>query len=367
MKVQLFRPQISEEAISAVATVLRSGWLGLGPRTAAFEEAFASYTGAPWCVGFNSCTSALHCALHVLDMPPDSEVITTALTFVATNHAILYAGAKPVFADVERDTGNLSLTSVAERITGRTRAIMLVHYGGYPCDLDEFYSLARERGVRVIEDCAHACGATYKGRRVGSQGDLQAFSFDAVKNLPIGDGGALTVRSKEHYERLRRLRWFGIDKNTFDRTAGGAPQWHYDVTEVGFKYNMNDIQAAIGLEQLRILDEGNERRAVIAGHYREALSKTPGVCLTRAEDDRTSSFHLCPILVENRDELVAKLRQAGIEAGVHYRRNDEYRMYERGDLPETEYFWRSVLSLPMHLQLTDEQVAYVIDTIASGW
>jgi perosamine synthetase len=367
MKVQLFRPQLSEEAVQAAAQVLRSGWLGLGPKTEAFEAAFASYTGAHWCVGLNSCTAALHCALHVLDLSPGSEVITTPLTFVSTNHAILYVGAKPVFADIEGDTGNLSLASVADRITDRTRAIMLVHYGGYPCDLDEFYSLARERGVQIIEDCAHACGASYKGRRVGSHGDLHAFSFHAVKNLPIGDGGALTVRSKEHYERLRRLRWLGIDKDTFKRSTGDGTLWDYDVTEVGYKYHMNDIEAAIGLEQLRILDEGNARRAAIAGHYREALSKTPGVRLTRDESDRTSSFHLCPILVENRSGLVAKLRQAEIEVNVHYRRNDEYRMYERQDLPNAEYFSQSVLSLPMHLQLTDEQVAYVTDTIASGW
>jgi perosamine synthetase len=367
MRVQLFRPQLSEEAVRAASDVLRSGWLGLGPKTAAFEAAFASYTGAHWCVGFNSCTSALHSALHLLDMPAGSEVITTALTFVATNHSILYAGAKPVFADVECDTGNLSVASVADLITDRTRAIMLVHYGGYPCDLDEFYSIARQHGVRVIEDCAHACGATYKGRRIGSHGDFHAFSFHAVKNLPMGDGGALTVRSKEHYERLRRLRWLGIDKDTFQRITGGSALWEYDVTEVGYKYHMNDIQGAIGLAQLRILDEGNARRAAIAGFYREALSKTPGVRLTRAEDDRRSSFHLCPILVENRDELVAKLRQAEIEVNVHYRRNDEYRMYERQDLPNTEYFSQSVLSLPMHLQLTDEQVTYVTDTIASGW
>jgi Predicted pyridoxal phosphate-dependent enzyme apparently involved in regulation of cell wall biogenesis len=367
MKIQLFRPQISEEAIRAVADVLRSGWLGSGPRTEVFEEAFAAYTGAPYCVALNSCTAAIHLALRLLDLPRKSEVITTALTFVATNHAILYEGLKPVFADIEPETGNLSVAAVADRITDRTRAIMLVHYGGYPCDLDEFYALAGDRGIHIIEDCAHACGATYKGRRVGSHGDLHAFSFQAVKNLPMGDGGALTVRSKEHYERLRRLRWLGIDKDTFKRTTEDAPHWEYDVTEVGFKYHMNDIQGAIGLEQLRILDEGNARRAAIAGHYRKALSKTPGVQLTRTESDRTSSFHLCPILVENRDGLVAKLCQAEIEVGVHYKRNDEYRMYERQDLPHTEYFWRSVVSLPMHLQLTDEQVSYVTDTIASGW
>jgi perosamine synthetase len=367
MKVQLFRPEISEEAIEAVAEVLRSGWLGLGPKTEEFEKAFAMYTGAPHCVALNSGTSAIHLALRLLDLPRNSEVITTALTFVATNHPILYEGLKPVFADIDPETGNLSVAAVADRITDRTRAIMLVHYGGHPCDLDEFYALARDRGIPIIEDCAHACGATYKGRRIGSQGDLHAFSFHATKNLPMGDGGALTVRSPDHDKRLRRLRWLGIDKDTYRRTGEAAEQWEYEVTEVGFKYHMNDISAAIGLHQLRLVDAGNARRARVAAQYREGLSRTPGVRLLRDDNDRVSSFHLFPILAERRDALIVKLREAGIEAGIHYRRNDEYPMYECHDLPQTERFWRRVATLPMHLQLTDEQVAYVIDTIASGW
>jgi perosamine synthetase len=367
MKVQLFRPQVSEDAIQAVGDVLRSGWLGLGPRTEEFENAFAKYVGAPHCVALNSGTSAIHLALRLLDLPKKSEVITTALTFVATNHPILYEGLKPVFADIDPETGNLSVEAVADRITERTRALMLVHYGGYPCDLDEFYALAHDRGIAVIEDCAHACGATYKGRRIGSQGDLHAFSFHPTKNLPTGDGGALTVRSADDDRRLRRLRWLGIDKDTYRRAEEDSDQWEYEVTEVGFKYHMNDITAAIALHQLPLVDEGNARRASIAAQYRAGLSRIPGVRLLRDESDRVSSFHLFPILAERRDQLIAKLREADIEAGMHYRRNDEYPMYECHDLPQTEGFWRRVVTLPMHLQLSDEQVSYVIDTIASGW
>ena len=367
MNIPLFRPSISNEAIDAVSDVLRSGWIGLGPRTREFEERFAAYIGAPHCVGLNSCTSAIHLALRILDLPKGSEVITTALTFVSTNHAILYEDLKPVFADVDRATGNLSVASVAEKITDCTRALLVVHYGGYPADIDELYALARSRGISIVEDCAHACGSTYKGRRIGSHGDLHAFSFHAVKNLPMGDGGALTVRHSEDDARLRRLRWLGIDKDTFRRTTTSTYDWEYDVPEVGYKYHMNDIAAAIGLAQLRLLDEQNARRAAIASAYRAQLEKVPGVTLSPESDDRTSSYHLFPIIVENRDALLLKLREAGIGTGVHYRRNDAYSMYERTDLPATEWFSSHVLSLPMHMCLSDEDVGCVTRAIASGW
>jgi len=367
MRVSLFRPVICEEAIEAVCNVLRSGWLGLGPKTQAFEKAFADYVGAPCCVGLNSCTSALHLGLHLLNLSSGAEVITTPLTFVSTNHAILYEKCRPVFADIQPETGNLDVQSVAACITERTGAILLVHYGGYPCDLDEFYALARERRIPLIEDCAHACGATYKGKRIGSHGDIHAFSFQAVKNLPMGEGGALTVRSGEHDTRLRRLRCLGLDRDTFRRSEHQAYHWDYDVTEVGFKYYMNDIHAAIGLAQLLHLDESNARRSAIAAQYRELLSGVPGVRLLQYTDDRTSSFHLFCILAERRDALVEKLRAGGVDVSVHYRRNDHYPMYEEQDLPNAERFWRRVISLPMQLSLTDGQIEYVAEIIRAGW
>jgi perosamine synthetase len=367
LRIQLFKPAIREESIDGVGEVLRSGWLGLGPRTAEFERQFAAYVGTPHCVGLNSCTSALHLALRLLDLPAGSEVITTALTFVSTNHAILYENCRPIFADIQRDTGNLSADGIAERITARTRAIMLVHYGGYPCDLDEIYALARARGIPVIEDCAHACGAEYRGRRIGSHGDIHAFSFHAVKNLPMGDGGALTVRSEEHDRRLRSLRWLGITANTFERMKPGGYRWAYEIDEVGFKYHMNDIQAAIGLGQLPFVDADNARRAEIDALYRRELAGTPGIALLRAEGDRVSSHHLFVVLAEERDRLMDRLKDEEIDAGVHYVRNDRYAMYEPADLPNTEYFWRRALSLPMHTHLTDDDVRRVAAVIRGGW
>jgi perosamine synthetase len=289
------------------------------------------------------------------------------LTFVSTNHAILYESLTPVFADIDRATGNLDPASIESRITERTGAIIVVHYGGYPADLDEIYEIARRHDISVIEDCAHACGSTYRGTRIGSHGDFHAFSFHAVKNLPMGDGGALTVRSVRHDTRLRRLRWLGIDKDTFRRTTSTSYEWDYDVPEIGFKYHMNDIEAAIGLAQLSLLDTENARRAEIARMYRAQLAGVHGITLPAQSTDRTSSFHLFPVLVENRDDFLAKMKAAGIGVGVHYRRNDTYSMYERAELPNAQWFSERVASLPMHLCLSDDDVEYVTNAIKAGW
>lgn len=361
--IPLFRPVISEQAIAAVAEVLRSGWLGTGPETGAFESALAEYLDAPFCVGLNSGTSALHLSLRLLDLPPGAEVITTPITFVATNHTILQANCRPVFADIQMTTGNLDVAAVKAHITENTGAIMLVHYGGYPCDIDEFYEL----GIPIVEDCAHACGAAYKGRRIGSHGDLHAFSFQAVKNLSTGDGGAITLRSPDYYRRLQRLRWLGIDSETHQRQKNGDYHWQYTVVETGYKAAMNDVQAALGLAQLRLLDAENARRALIAAHYRAELAGIAGLETLQYENDRMSSYHLFCIRAEQRDALALKLKSAGISTGVHYQRNDLFPMYEQYDLPNAERFWRSALSLPMHLMLTDDQVGYICCVIRKGW
>ena len=365
MTIELFRPLVTDAAIKAVEKVLRSGWLGQGPVTEEFERRFAAYVGAPHCVAVNKGTAALHIALHLLDVQPGDEVITTPLTFVATNEAILYEGATPVWADVEAATGNISTAAIADRINERTRAIIVVHYAGLPADLDEIYELADADGIPVIEDCAHACGAAYRGRKVGSHGHLHTFSFDPVKNLTSGEGGALTLSSSQFTSRARRLRFLGIDTSQIDRAA--AWTWDYDVVELGFRYHMSDIHAAIALTHLDMLDEQNARRRSIAAHYRERLGRVPGVALLEEKADRESSHHLFAVLVENRDDLVAALRRSGIRSSVHYRRNDLFRIFEPAELPNVERFWRQELSLPMHLLLTDDDVDRICDTVQAGW
>ncbi len=370
MGIQLFRPLICEEAIDAAGEVLRSGWIGLGPKTLEFEKRFADFVGAPFCVGLNSCTAALHLALRILDICPGREVITTPLTFVSTNHAILYEHLKPVFADINPGTGNLDPKSIREKITENTGAIIIMHFAGYPADMHEINTISKEYKIPVIEDCAHACGASYRGQRIGSSANLHAFSFQAVKNLPMGDGGAITLHSKEQMERLRRLRWLGIDKSTFDRVDIGNPsnyEWNYQVRETGFKYHMNDIAAVIGLHQLPLVESQNARRRQLAALYDRRLAHIPGITLPQYENDRVSSRHIYFILAENRNALADKLKQADIGVGVHYRRNDHYPMYERTILEKTDYFCEHTLSLPMHMMLSKEDVETICKVIEKGW
>jgi perosamine synthetase len=366
--IQLFRPFVSEEAMDSVAEVLRSGWIGLGPKTAEFEKAFAEYVGAKYAVAVNAATSALHLATVVAGIQPGDEVLTTPLTFVSTNHVLLYQGAKPVFVDVQDSTLNIDLNRAESLISPRTRAIMAVHYGGNPVDLDTLYSLAARHRLAVIEDAAHACGATFRGKRIGSYG-LTCFSFHAVKNLPIGDGGMVTTNDIETYERLQRLRWLGIDRSTYDRSVGQY-QWEYDVKEVGFKYHMNDIQAAIGLAHLKRLDEWNNRRAEIVNIYRETLGDLPSSKIRFVEHtpSATSANHLCVIRVPHRDRVVEALKERGIGVGVHYRPNHLYPCYQdarRGDLSITENAYQELISLPLHLLLSDDDVHEVCQTLRS--
>lgn len=365
MKIPLFRPVVSEEAIAAAGDVLRSGWIGPGPRTEEFEHELEAFLGAPYCVAVNSGTSALHLALRLLDLNPGDEVITTAFTFVATNQAILYEHAVPVFADIEAATGNIAPSSIEGSMTDRTRAIVLVHYAGQPCDLDEIYALARVNDLTVIEDCAHAFGATYKGGRLGSTGDIQAFSFDALKNLTAGDGGAIAIRDGHWAERLRRLRLLGIHRDPIVTRL--SQSWRYDVSEVGFRYHMNDITAAIALAQLSTIEDQNRRRGEIVSHYRRRLADIPGVRLLEEKPDRESAHHLFPVLVEGREDLILKLEEAGVTSGIHYIRNDLFSLFEEVELANTQIFSESQLSLPLHTRLSDEEVNYVCDVIKSGW
>lgn len=305
--------------------------------------------------------------MRLLDLSAGAEVITPALTYVATNAAVLYVGARPVFADIDPTTGNLDPGAVAERMTDRTAALIVVHYGGYPCDLDELYAIATARGVPVIEDCAHATGAVYRGRRVGGHGDVHAFSFNPLKNLATPGGGAVTLRSLAHADRLRRLRSHGVARDVGGRIVGDAASWDYWVPELGYRASMTDVHAAIALVQLGRLEADNGRRAAIAQQYRERLDGVPGVTLPRREPDRVTSGLFFSLFVEGRDQLIDKFEASGIETAVHFRRNDEYPMFETAELPGTEWFWRHEVTLPMHLRLTDDDVEAVCDVVTAGW
>ena len=346
--ISLFRPCYDEREAKAVADVLRSGWVGLGPKTEEFEEHFARLVGARHAVAVSSCTAALEIALRLLDVGPGDEVIVPTITFVATAHAAVACGATPVFCDVRGDTLLLDWEDVERRRTARTKAVIPVLYAGQVMDKPG-------TDAPLVYDCAHAAGSSFSAR-----GKLACWSFHAVKNLACGDGGMLTTDNSELARRARRLRWHGIDKGTWRRTRASRYAWQYDCREVGLKAHMNDIAAAIGLAQLEKLPAMQQRRREIALEYLQRLEH-----LVETPTPATGhGWHLFVIRTNRRDELASHLAERGITTGVHYRPIHQYACYgERPALAAAERQWRRILSLPMHAGLTDEEVERVSGVI----
>lgn len=366
--IQLFKPCIGDEEIEAVVEVLRSGWIGLGPKTALFEREFAGFVGARYAVGLNSGTAALHLALKVAGVGPGDEVIVPPMTFVSTAHAVIYNGGKPVFADVSRDTLNIDPSDIERKITSRTKAIIPVHYGGHPCDMDAILDIARCKGLAVVEDAAHACGAEYKGRKIGSLGTLTCFSFHAVKNLTTGEGGMITTDEGSKDAELRMLRWMGITKDTWSRTLEGETYaWRYSVDSLGFKCHMHDIAAAIGIVQLKRLNELNTKRRRLVDRYNRELEGLGWLECPVEQDYVKSSWHIYAVKVKKRDELVAYLKENGIAPGVHYYPVHLFPYYvsAQANLPVAESVCQEILSLPLYPDLTESEQDIVITAIKS--
>ena len=360
--IRLFHPRVVLEAEEEVRKVFQSGWIGLGEKTKEFEEKFAQYVGAKHAVALNSATSALHLAMIVSGIEEGDEVLTTPMTFISTNHAILYNKAIPVFVDIEPNTLNLDLDKAETLITDKTKAIVVVHYGGQPLNMTKLEDFASSFNLKVIEDAAHACGASFNGRKVGSF-NLTCFSFHAVKNLAIGDGGAITTNDSEIYSRLMSLRWLGINKSTYERSLPGEYKWDYNVDEVGFKYHMNDIQAAIGLAQLNYLDNFNSYRGSMVLDYKSRLSN---VKFLENNSISRSAHHLCVIKSDKRYKIIDALSSNSIEYGLHYKPNHLYPMYKnlvRSPLVETERAYGKILSLPLHLHLSNRDISLICEVI----
>lgn len=367
--IPVLQPAIGQEEIDAVAEVMRSGWLGLGPKTEQFEQEFAAFAGSRFAVALNSGTAALHLAMEMLNIGPGDEVIVPPITFISTVHAVSYVGATPVFADVEPDTMNLSVEDIERKITNRTKAIIVVHLAGHPCDMDAIHALADSRGIKVVEDAAHACGASYKGRIIGSLGELTCFSFHAVKNLTCGEGGAITCNQDWIARKLREKRWVGISKDTWMRTATDKVYaWQYFVDKVGYKYHMNDTQAAIGLVQLRKLQQLNGRRREIAETYRRELADLSWIELPKEKPYARSSWHLFQIKLpgeQARDRLIGHLKERDIATGVHYYPCHLHPCYIhlKAVVPVSGEIWRRILTLPIHPNLTDDDLDRIVDGI----
>ncbi len=364
--IPVFKPSYNNDEIKAVSTVLKSGWVGLGPKTEEFEKRFAKYLNVKFAVGLNSCSAALQLAFKVLDLPENSEVITTSMTFISTNHAILQNNLKPVFCDIEPDTLNIDAEKVEALITPKTKAILCVHYGGHACDMALLRKIAKKHKLFLIEDCAHATGGEYKGKKLGTFGDLACFSFHAVKNLATGQGGMIVTNNSSFNQRLRRLRWMGISKDTWKRSEIGSHySWYYTVQEVGYLYYMCDIIAALGLVQLKKVDLLNRKRQKIGQIYRKAFKDIKGLEPLTIKDYAGTSQHNFVIKLENRDKFIEHLSKKGIATSVHYFPNHLYEIYKPyyKQLPVTEDVWRKIVTLPLYPDLKDKEIKHIISTI----
>ena len=367
------RPSLGPEEEAEVLDTLRSGWLTTGPKTHRFEAAFARHVGAKHALGVTSCTAAMHLGLVALDVGPGDEVITSPITFPATANVVVHVGATPVFADVEPETLNVDVEQVEASITPRTKAIMPVHFAGHPCEMDALMRVAHRHGLAVIEDCAHAMEATLRGRRVGSWGDVGAFSFYATKNITTGEGGMLVTSKAELAERVEVLRLHGISRDAWKRN-GLAGYKHWETLSAGFKYNMSDIQAALGLAQLPKLETFWDRRRAITKAYDDAFASIPEIARLEVKDGVRSSYHLYVILLRTerlsrtRDEILDALQLENIGVGVHFRGLHLHPYYrdrfgfKPGQFPTAEYASDRVLSLPLYPGMDDKAVD---DTIAA--
>ena len=365
------RQHVDESDIRAVVETLRGDWLTNGPAVARFEEAFAAQVGARFAVAVSSGTAALHAAAHVAGLGPGDEVILSPLTFLATANCILYCGATPVFADIDPATLNLDTGQVERKLSPRTKAILPVHFAGLPCEVDRLQAVARAGGLRIIEDAAHALGAEWNGRRIGSLGDLTTFSFHPVKHITTGEGGMVTTDDPHLAEKLRRFRNHGIDKQVRDRQA----TWRQDMVTFGFNYRLTDIQSALGISQLRRLDAGLARREAIACQYQAAFAPMAELLPAPTLAGTRHAWHIYPLRIEpdrlreDRETLFRALRAENIGVNVHYLPVHLHPFYrerfgtDRGLCPAAEEAADRLLTLPLFPQMTDGDVADVIAAV----
>jgi dTDP-4-amino-4,6-dideoxygalactose transaminase len=377
-------PAIGDEEVAEVVASLRSGWLGTGPKVARFEADFAAYTGAPYALAVSSCTAALHLSMLALGLQPGDEVITTALTFAATVNAIIHAGATPVLVDVDPATMNLDPAAAAAAVGERTRAVLPVHFAGRACDMDALTALCGAGDLALIEDCAHAIETEYHGRHAGTFGDFGCFSFYVTKNVVTGEGGMVLARREEDAARIKVLALHGMSKDAWKRFSDEGYR-HYYVTECGYKYNMTDLQAALGIHQLARVETNRERRLQIWSRYQSELEGLGLGLPAEPEPGTKHAYHLYTVLVDEarcgvaRDSFLEGMTEQGVGVGVHYLAIPEHPYYRERfgwraeDFPAAQRIGRQTVSLPLSPALSDADVADVVCAVRrvlgrhAGW
>lgn len=365
-------PDISDKEIDSMLGTLKSGWLAKGPKTLEFQHKFAESVGAKYAIGLNSCTAALFLALKCYNIGPGDEVIVPAMTFSASANTILHCGATPVFADIDPETGCIDTESIKSKITSRTKAIVPVHYSGLPCDLDTIYEIADEHGLIVSEDAAHAVRTFYKGRAIGNKvRNTASFSFYATKNLATGEGGMLVTDDEAVYNRAIMLASHGMDANAWKRYGKGG-SWQYDIIEPGYKYNMFDLQAALGLIQLSRMDEMQAKRFELVSIYDSAFKQLPQIKLQYEPDYAGHSKHLYIIRINSdmltidRNAFIEELNRYNIGTSVHFiplHMMTAYKKYRDVRLPNTMEWYESIISLPLYSKLSTEDAEYVAEVV----
>lgn len=374
--IHIFRPILGKEELSQIKESFESHWIGLGPKTKKFEEEFKQYIGCKNAIALNSCTAALHLALLASGIKKGDEVLISSMTFVSTAHVVLFCGAIPILVDVQEDTLQMDVNDLRKKITSKTKAIIPVHYGGHPCDMDEIIQIARENNLYVIEDAANCTGAEYKNKKIGNlDSDFTCFSFEAKKNMTTGDGGMITTnKDGEIIEKINRLKWVGMDKDTLKRFSNDNNKpWDYDITDLGFKYNMNDLSAGIGIEQLKKLDDMNEKRIKISKIYDESF-KNISWLKTQPERSYVKNVHWLYILrleKEDRDKMMRHLLDKGVLANTNGKPLHLFSFYKKYynknkinvSCPVAEREWNKLFVLPLFPEMKEEEINKVINVV----
>ncbi len=370
MQIPFHKTHTTDEEIEAAKSAIESGWLTMGPKTVEFEDKFKEYVGSKFAVSMNSATAALHLALKSIGLQRDDEVILPTNTFVATAEVVTYFDAIPVLCDIEEDTHNIDVSKIEALITDKTKAIIPVHFAGQPCDMDEIYTIAKKYDLKIIEDAAHAIPSSYKGVKIGNleKSDITCFSFYATKTLSTGEGGMATTNNGDYAKSMKINRLHGISKDAWDRyTIKGA--WRYDIVDNGNKYNTTDINSSIGLVQLEKQDMLRDKRDSIAKKYNDAFKDNKNIVLPFIKDDRTTSWHLYVIKIDNRDEAIEQLKENGVGCSVHFipiHKHTYYKDrydYKNEDYPISNAVFDKSLSLPIYPDMGDEEIEFVIKNV----